>query len=72
MITETAADGYEQEATGDEGTIEAPTTQVAFTNTKTGEIDTGITLDNMPYILVLACVVAAGAGMIAKKRKFND
>ncbi len=72
VITETAADGYEQEATGDEGTIEAPTTQVAFTNTKTGEIDTGITLDNMPYILVLACVVAAGAGMIAKKRKFND
>lgn len=34
--------------------------------------DTGITLDSMPYILVLACVAAAGVGMIAKKRKFND
>ncbi len=44
---------------------------VAFTNTLTNEIDTGISMDSLPYILMLA---AAAVGMVvffAKKRSHN-
>ncbi len=44
---------------------------VDFTNTLTNDIDTGISMDSLPYILMLA---AAGIGMVvffAKKRSHN-
>ena len=44
---------------------------VAFTNTLTNDIDTGISMDSLPYILMLA---AAAVGMVvffAKKRSHN-
>lgn len=69
-VTETAVDGYTTTKTGDEGTINADTTTAAFTNNKTGEIDMGVNLDNVPYVLVLAVVViAAGTVFAFKKRK---
>lgn len=69
-VTETAVDGYTTTKTGNEGTINAASTTAAFTNNKTGEIDMGVNLDNVPYVLALAVVViAAGTVFAFKKRK---
>lgn len=47
-VTEAAADGYTTTKAGDSGTISAAEQTAAFTNTKTGEIDTGVTTENRP------------------------
>ncbi len=70
------AQNYTSEATysdsGDTKTISAyDEDTVDFTNTLTKDIDTGISMDSLPYILMLA---AAGIGMVvffAKKRSHN-
>ena len=51
------------------GTIEHETTTAAYVNTKTGEVDTGVVLNNMPYILVLAVLAAGVAVYIIRKRR---
>lgn len=51
------------------GTLSASTT---ITNTYEGTIDTGITLDSLPYVLVLVAVLALGAVMIIRKRRVED
>ena len=51
------------------GTIEHETTTAAYVNTKTGEVDTGVVLNNMPYILVLAMLAAGVAVFIIRKRR---
>lgn len=68
-VTETAAEGYTTEKTGDHGTISAVDQTAAFTNTKNGEVDTGVVLNNMPYILVLAVLAAGVAVFIIRKRR---
>ena len=68
-VTETAAEGYTTEKTGDHGTISAVDQTAAFTNTKNGEVDTGVVLNNMPYILVLAMLAAGVAVFIIRKRR---
>lgn len=49
---------------GDEDSVE-------FTNTLTNVVDTGISLDNMPYIMVLAMVVLGLVGFVSKKRSME-
>lgn len=71
-VTETAVEDYKTDKTGDTGTINAPTQEAKFINTKTGTIDTGVVLDTLPYVLVLAVVGAAVIAMIAKKRNAED
>ncbi len=72
-VTETAAEGYTTEKTGDSGTINGASATAAFTNTKTGTIDTGVNLDSLPYILVFAGVIVVGAiALISRKRRFQD
>lgn len=68
-VTETAADDYTTTKTGDDGTINAAEQTAAFTNTKTGNVDTGVVLNNMPYILVLAVLAAGVAVFIIRKRR---
>lgn len=68
-VTETAAEGYTTEKTGDTGKISAADQTAAFTNTKNGEVDTGVVLNNMPYILVLAVLAAGVAVFIIRKRR---
>lgn len=68
-VTETAAAGYTTTSTGDHGTINAADQTAAFTNTKNGEVDTGVVLNNMPYILVLAVLAAGVAVFIIRKRR---
>lgn len=71
-VTETAADGYTTTKTGNTGSINAAEQTAAFTNKKDGTIDTGVMLDSMPYVLVLAVVGAAVIALIAKKRRAED
>lgn len=64
--------GYEASATGDEGTMGAEAKTAVFTNTKKGDIDTGVYLDNLPYILVFAGVLAIAAVFVVRRRRFED
>ena len=40
-----------------------------YTNTKTVDIDTGITLESVPYIMIMMIAMAGAAMMIARKRR---
>lgn len=68
----TAADGKHTKT----GTIAVSTSEsvntVSYVNTRNGDVDTGVSLDSLPYLLMLA---VAGAGlvlMIARKRRVQD
>lgn len=68
-------DGYSiAEKTGDEGTVNAAEQTAAFTNNKNSDnIDTGVNLTTLPYILVFAgVIVIAGAAFITRRRRFED
>lgn len=71
-VTETAAAGYETTKTGDRGTIGAAEQTAAFTNTKGGSIDTGVTTENLPYVLLIGFVVLAGAALLIKRKAHNN
>ena len=51
-VEEATPSDYTMNATGQEGTMDAEAKTAAFTNTKTGDIDTGVYLDNLPYCLL--------------------
>ena len=72
-VTETATDGYTTTKKGETGSVAAAEQTAAFTNNKTGEVDTGVNLTTLPYILVFAgVIVIAGAAFITRRRKFED
>lgn len=71
-VTETAAADYTTTKTGDTGTINAADQTAAFTNSKTGTVDMGVYLDNLPYILVFAGVLAIAAVFVVRRRRFED
>lgn len=48
--------------------VSAAAHQVDITNTKTGSIDTGITLDSMPFVLILAVCAGAAVLFVTKRR----
>lgn len=50
-------------------TIDSASDSVTITNEKEGEVDTGVVLNNMPYILVLAVLAAGEAVFIIRKRR---
>lgn len=55
------------------GVVNAPSYEATVTNTsKDGTIDTGITTDNLPYIVLMGIVVLAGVAMIAKRRMAHN
>lgn len=45
---------------------------VTFTNTNEVTVDTGVSLDSLPYILILAVVVLGAAAVVIRKRKNRD
>ena len=55
-----------------EGLTNGTAKQTTITNKYDGTIDTGVMLDSMPYVLVLAVVGAAVIALIAKKRRAED
>lgn len=54
------------------GEINSAASEITFTNTKEGEVDMGVTLDNLPYILVLVAVLGGAVVMFTRKRRFED
>lgn len=70
-VTEDEVDGYNTTSTGDEGIIDSALETAAFTNDKNGTIDTGIILNNMPYIVMITVIAAAAVVMIVVKRNKN-
>ena len=71
-VTETAADGYTTTKSGDTGSINAAAQTAAFTNTKTGTIDTGVTTESLPYVVLMGFVVLAGAALLLKRKAHNN
>lgn len=72
-VTETAANGYTTTKTGDTGNVNAAEQTAAFENSRTGEVDMGVNLTTLPYILVFAgVIVIAGAAFITRRRRFED
>lgn len=52
---------------------ETPADTVVITNSKTTEVDTGISVDSIPYIAMLGVVAVGGAGVVvSKKRRSED
>ena len=82
-ITESGNEGYEVSATLDGNasdvtdsaitftTSNANGHAVVFTNNKNVTIDTGISLETLPYVLILG-VVAVGAVLLLRKRRAGD
>lgn len=71
-VTEAEAQGYTTTSAGDKGTIGAGLNEVTFTNDKHGEIPTGVTTENLPYVLLIGFVVLAGAALLIKRKAHNN
>ena len=65
MLNKTQGTSYNGTTNGQEITA-------AFTNVKDGEIDTGVILDNAPYIAMLTFVAAGAVFMVIKKRREEE
>ena len=66
-------EGYKESYTGQTGTItkgQKPT--AAVTNDKNTTINTGISLETLPYIVVIALVLAGAALLIIRRRRHSD
>lgn len=61
-----------KEGTKYNGTTDGQEITAAFTNVKDGEIDTGVILDNAPYILMLAVVAGGAMTLVIKKRREEE
>ena len=53
-------------------TVPSEETTIEFTNTKDETIDTGIAMDSVPYMLILALLGAGGVGGLIWKRKKTE
>lgn len=78
-VTETTVDDYETFVGSTDnktnvatGSMEKTNVDVTYINNKGGELNMGVMLDSMPYVLVLAVVGAAVIALIAKKRRVED
>jgi len=70
-----AAAVYTDDDTDDETekTIDDAADLVTITNTKGAEVDTGISVDSIPYIAMLGVVAIGGTGfLVSKKRRSED
>ncbi|MGI6012638.1 MAG: DUF7601 domain-containing protein [Ruminococcus sp.] len=75
-VEEIAADKYETTVNGSEVSSAQDTFDgdelLTFVNDKTGDVDTGINMDSLPYILVFAGVAVIAAVMIVRRRRIDD
>ena len=71
-VIEAPVEGYTTTSTGENGVIVAGTNEVTFTNNKSGDIDMGVTTENLPYVLLIGFVVLAGAALLIKRKAHNN
>ena len=69
-----SADGYDVASYDNNkaGTINAASVSTTITNNKGGTVDTGISMDSMPYILLLAVACVGLFVFISKKRMMRE
>lgn len=60
------------EDSGTHNTIDTASETLTITNTKTGDVDTGVILDNAPYMLMLAVVAGGAMTLVIKKRREEE
>ena len=65
-------EGYTTTSDKAEGIIKAAETTAAFTNDKGGQIDTGVTTESLPYVVLMGFVVLAGAALLLKRKAHNN
>ena len=69
-ISETGTNGYTVSASPASGIIAAEQdSAVSVTQTKEADINTGINLDSIPFLLLLAVVVLGGALLFLRRRR---
>lgn len=77
-VTETDVQGdvtkksYTSSLTGKTSGVVGTDKELSVTNTLNAQIDTGVTTDTMPYILLMAIVAAAAVTFLMKKRTVNE
>lgn len=72
-VTEEKAPGYTTSSENSTDVVMDKDEKTAeFTNTKNGSIDAGVYLDNLPYILVFAGVLAIAVVFAVRRRRFED
>lgn len=68
-----SSDGYDAATyVNKEGTINAASTTATITNNKGGTVDTGISMDSVPYVLLLAVATMGLAVLFTKKRMMRE
>lgn len=68
---QTPTNAYSEDA-GTHNAIDTASETLTITNTKTGDVDTGVILDNAPYILMLAVVAGGAMTLVIKKRREEE
>ena len=71
-VTEETPADYDVSYEKDEDVIGAASTDCTITNNKEGKVDTGIVLDSMPYVLLLAVACMGLAVLMTKKRASRE
>lgn len=71
-ITENGVADNIAKVTSDAGAVSADADEITFINNKGGNVDTGVILDNAPYIALMMVVVAGAAVMVIKKRRHYE
>lgn len=69
VVEETDSFDYTKSASGDSGTIADAAETAEFTNDWNITPDTGITLEALPYVLILTLVMAGAALLVIRKRE---
>lgn len=68
-----SADDYKTTYDGNESNkVEAATYNTTITNDKSGTIDTGVTTESLPYVVLMGFVVLAGAALLLKRKAHNN
>lgn len=68
----TDATKYTATYNGNGAVVSSAAQTIAITNTRTSSIDTGVTTDSMPYILLMAFVAILAVAFVAKKRSVKE
>ena len=69
-VTEDTPSDYTLTKSGDTGTVDSALQTAEFTNNKGGDPDTGVSLDSLPFIIVLV-LAGIGAIILSLRKRFS-